>query len=299
MFSTHGISFLRRFRLPIIILLTLVLAAGTVGIAERRIESIAYVSPEYDRINLLPILVKKSYSEEDYKTLYLQTGLGQPAIDDIRRETDTEEYPERILSFQDNFFASADYVCEHRLIFTSQEFLIDEEGDYRNGFELAPLKDGDILITLSSHTFGWRNGHAGIVTNAKTGQTLEAITIGVSSAFQQAKDWLGSPTLIVLRLKEEVNAGHASIASQAAQLAKDLLIDVPYSLTVGLISPKYPNSGELSGTHCAHLVWLAYRAFGVDLDSDGGRLVTVKDIANSPLLEVVQVYGVNPEDIWP
>lgn len=34
------------------------------------------------------------------------------------------------------------------------------------------------------------------------------------------------------------------------------------------------------------------------LDSDAGMIVTPKDIANSPLLEVVQVYGVNPEDIW-
>ena len=38
---------------------------------------------------------------------------------------------------------------------------------------------------------------------------------------------------------------------------------------------------------------------GFDLDSDGGRIVTAKDIANSSLLEVVQIFGVDPDAIWP
>ena len=31
-----------------------------------------------------------------------------------------------------------------------------------------------------------------------------------------------------------------------------------------------------------------------DLDSNGGRLVTVKDLWESDLLEIVQVYGMEP-----
>jgi hypothetical protein len=38
-------------------------------------------------------------------------------------------------------------------------------------------------------------------------------------------------------------------------------------------------------------VWYAWQVFGYDLDSDGGRLVTVEDIWESDLLEIVQVYG--------
>ena len=31
-----------------------------------------------------------------------------------------------------------------------------------------------------------------------------------------------------------------------------------------------------------------------DVDADGGRLVTVDDLARSPLFEVVQLYGLDP-----
>ncbi len=48
------------------------------------------------------------------------------------------------------------------------------------------------------------------------------------------------------------------------------------------------------GTQCAHLIWSCYRALGYDLDSDGGRIVTPRDLMESPLLQVVQIYGINP-----
>ena len=34
----------------------------------------------------------------------------------------------------------------------------------------------------------------------------------------------------------------------------------------------------------------------IDIDSDGGNLVTVEDIKNSDLFEIVQMYGYNPEN---
>ena len=42
------------------------------------------------------------------------------------------------------------------------------------------------------------------------------------------------------------------------------------------------------------LPWYAWARQGFDLDSDGGRLVTVADLAASPLLELVQVRGMDP-----
>ena len=56
---------------------------------------------------------------------------------------------------------------------------------------------------------------------------------------------------------------------------------------------------DLKKTQCSHLVWYPYAQFGYDIDSDGSWLVTPKDITNSEYLEVVQVYGVDPEEIWP
>ena len=51
------------------------------------------------------------------------------------------------------------------------------------------------------------------------------------------------------------------------------------------------------GAHCSYLIWYAWNRFGYDLDSDGGRLVTCDDILNSPLVEIVQVYGLDLESV--
>lgn len=69
--------------------------------------------------------------------------------------------------------------------------------------------------------------------------------------------------------------------------------------------PSAPDPGDaaepqpVGGTQCAHLIWRAYAQFGYDLDSNGGWIVTPKDLANCPDLEVVQVYGMDPDDPWP
>ena len=75
--------------------------------------------------------------------------------------------------------------------------------------------------------------------------------------------------------------------------------NIPYGLTIGLLSKKNPNLINIKSTQCSHLVWYPFKQFGYDIDSDGSWLVTPKDIANSDLFEVVQIYGVDPSDIWP
>ena len=117
-----------------------------------------------------------------------------------------------------------------------------------------------------------------------------------------------------------------------AAFAQANLLDVPYRLTAGLWGEKLPwqakeraaalggeqtaaapadeavlvnpdqkrkDTSLLGGTQCAHLIWSAFAAAGYDIDSDGGWLVTPRDLARSPLLEVVQVYGVDPRKPWP
>lgn len=107
-------------------------------------------------------------------------------------------------------------------------------------------------------------------------------------------------------------------AENVAAYASQHLVGVPYQLLAGVFSRElYRASRErtrlstgatisvpdtasnvpeiatevLSGTQCAHLVWYAYKQFGIDLDSDGGLFVTPYDIQNSPYLEIVQSYG--------
>ncbi len=322
-----------RLRFLFVFLSLLTFLVFGIELAEQRTETLAYHAPDSEPIDLLPILAKDVYTEEDYSILLCQTGLGRPAVDDLRLE---EDYTQRMLSFQQDFFAPVHYTCEAFLSVSSQEFLTTPDGNRTTGYELAPLKDGDILITKASHTLGFRNGHAGIVIDAEHGLTLEAVSPGNPSEIQSTDGWRSYPSLIILRLRENaaelstqkdlsetgilsaplsafapldlsaLPGSHRSSAaflippaSYAAWSARHYLNDIPYRLTAGLFGEKYSEPGALAGTHCAHLVWEAYRMAGFDLDSDGGRLVTAKDIANSPLLEIVQIFGVDPNAVWP
>jgi len=151
------------------------------------------------------------------------------------------------------------------------------------------------IITKCSHVFGWRNGHAAIIVNAAQGETLESVVLGTNSLVQTTDKWKNYPDFMIFRIK----GSSEEFMNEIAQSALINLNNIPYDFTVGILSPKYEKTGEISGTQCSHLVWEAFKLFGYDLDSDSGMIVTPKDIANSPLLEVVQVYGVNPEEIWP
>ena len=102
-----------------------------------------------------------------------------------------------------------------------------------------------------------------------------------------------SPNFVVLRLKGADRETRAQIAATAAQR----LFDIPYSVTVGFLSPKDQGVSP-EATHCSHLVWQAYAYYGYDIDSDGGPVCTARDIVHSDLFEVVQVFGFDPDNIW-
>lgn len=249
-----------------------------------------HVSPAYDKMDLTQILAQDTLSEADYGQLYRQAGLGPPAVRDLLLLPDGKE---KILQFQADFFRDTPITCKQISLTAYQESLTDENGNTAYGFALAPLRDGDILLTRSMHSFGWRHGHAALITDAAAGQTLEAISLGVDSAYQSANGWRDWPTFILLRPKE----AYKEKAAQAVAFANEQLAGIPYNLVAGIFTSKLQE--EPGGTQCAHLVWAAYQSAGLDLDSDGGKIVTVKDLANSEYLDVVQIYGVDPEDIWP
>lgn len=249
-----------------------------------------HVSPGYEEVDLSLILAKDSLSDTDYETLYRQTGLGRPAVQDLLLLPDGRE---KIQQFQEDFFREPHITCKQISLTAYQESLTDETGSRIYGFQLAPLRDGDILLTRSMHSFGWRHGHAALVTSAAAGQTLEAISLGVDSSYQSVNGWRDWPTVMILRPK----AKYGEKAAQAVAFANEHLAGIPYNLVAGIFTSKFQE--DISGTQCAHLVWEAYMSAGLDLDSDGGKIVTVKDLANSEYLDIVQVFGVDPEDIWP
>lgn len=248
--------------------------------------------PDYQKIDLDTILVKAQLSEKDYHTLFLQTGLGKAAVDGIFKDNAGVRRERAIEEYQNDFFASGDYECRNVAVFVNEERIRNDDGAPVKGFEIADLKIGDVLITKATHTVGWRHGHAAIVTDATRGETLEAILLGNPSLLQNTSKWQTFPSYIQLRLKEDSKGD----AKRIAEYAKENFNGIPYGLFTGI-----PNKAPLDvkKTQCSHLVWYPYMHFGYDIDSDGSWLVTPKDIANSDLFEVVQVFGVNPENVWP
>ena len=281
----------KKFLVAFIAMIVIIIAA--IAIVEKIIEPMGYILPDYDKIDITGILEKEMLGEDDYKELFYQTGLGKSAIDKIMQD----ELPgkERILEFQENFFTKYSISREKSAIIVNHESLVDEQGKIVYGFDLAPYENGYVLVTKSTYSLGWRHGHAGIVTDAENQETLEAVLLGADSALQNINKWRSFPSFMMLKLKD----ASQETLDEIAEFAKNNLLDIPYGLTVGLTSKKNPATSNIKTTQCAHIVWYPFMQFGYDIDYDGTWLVTPKDIANSNLFEIVQIYGVNADEIWP
>ena len=240
------------------------------------IEPLAHIYPTAEKKDISYLIQKNisDYTDDDYEVIFQQTGLGKPAVDSLSS-------PLLLNYYQKSYFAEVEYKCNMNSPVSFEERIEDSP------VLLAPLEDGDVLITNSSHVFSWRNGHAAIVVDAENGITLEAVVIGKNSKVQDTEKWRHYPNFVILRLKDAEKAERTAIARSAYKY----LCDIPYILTIGLFPAKYCEPEIVKGTQCAHLVWLAYAAHGYDIDSDNGVIVTPNDILNSELFEVVQVYG--------
>lgn len=267
------------------LLVILVIFAALLGydlIAEYAVEFSARTTPSYAREDLSDVLAKETFSKEDYAFLYRQTGLGKAAIDALERE--------RIPAFQEALFYEGAPHHTNVTLFSKRDRMFYKGGDA----PLAPLEAGDVLLSSATHTAGWRHGHAAIVLNSE-GDLLESIVVGRDSCITQngARWFTTTANFILLRLKNVSAQERAAVA----EAAKEGLVGVPYSLTVGIFSKK--DQGDTpSATQCAHIVWQAFYNLGYDVDSNGGALVTARDIARSDLFEVVQVYGFDVDKLW-
>ncbi len=276
----------------LIAFITIIIIIAAIATVEKLIEPMGYFRPDYDKRDITGILEKEVLSDDDYKELFYQTGLGKTAVDEILK---SESGKEKILEFQKNFFTEYNISSEKFAVIVNHESLVDEKGKIIYGFDLAPYENGYVLITKATHSLGWRHGHAGIITDAENEETLEAVLLGKDSMLQNINKWRSFPSFIMLKLKD---ASQEEL-DKIAEFAKINLLDVPYGLSVGLTSKKNPEPSNITTTQCAHIVWYPFMQFGYDIDSDGTWLVTPKDIANSDLFEVVQIYGVDPDEIWP
>ena len=219
----------------------------------------------------------------DYETIFMQTGLGKSAVETLIQDGNFDT----VLDTQKRFFHNTEETCKSTLgWFTKSDRIKKTEAP-----AFVDLQPGDVILTLSTHSCGWRHGHAGLIIDEKS--VLECLVLGQDSCVSSIQHWNKYSQVAVLRLKGITE----ELQQEIVAYAKENLCGVPYCLWAGFWKNKAMDSTDSGfGLQCAYLVWYAYQHFGYDLDSDGGRLVTTQDLIDSKLLEVVQVYGMNPNN---
>lgn len=227
-------------------------------------------SPTYPKQDISRLLTKTSLTDKDYDVLWRQCGLSQIGVARLRERRE-------LLQYQTQFFAPTDIRCTP---FGGIGFTQWHNGAPRC---VCPLKNGDVLVSPSAHILSWRIGHAGIVTNAASTQTVEALSLGSLSTTSDAKKWAQYGAFAVLTCKNQ------TAAENAAAFAGRNLTGLQYHL----FPKKYSPHETPLKTQCSHLVWQAFYAVGLDIAPNGGAIITPKDLLQSPLLEPVQVCGMD------
>ena len=239
-------------------------------------------TPNYAKANLQPILEKQTLTEEDYAILRRQTGLTKIGVDGLVESGNIG----RIYALQDLFFTPPELEIAHYTVFTYVEYM-------RQSLIFANLEEGDIVLSATTYTSGFRHGHAALVVDDAYPLILESYAPGMLSGVSSLQSSMGKmANVIVLRPKCD-----KVIRDEVARRAKAELVGLPFSITVGVFSPKFAD--ELQTTQCAHLVWYAYKKYAnIDLDGNGGAVITPRDLFLSDQVEVVQFYGFDPDRLW-
>lgn len=291
----------RNKRILVTAVVLLVASFCVVSFLEYRLDQDLRWQPDEPKIDLATYLQQQLLfssqtppvlSQQAYGVLLKQTGLGKPSVDFLLEKG--QKAAVKILEeYQELFYAKPEILCRKIGPITSEERLINREGKAVAANRILHLEDGDVLITKATHSIGWRHGHAGLVVDAEQRITLEAAVWGELTAYQKVSKWESYPNLIQLRFR-----GDPAVKEQAVSYAKQHINEIPYGLLTGMVQ-KTKIVEMVPKTQCAHLVWYPYLTQGIDLDSDGGWLVTPNDLTNSGWFEIVQVYGADPEELWP
>ena len=248
-------------------------------------DTIRCIQPDYPKLELDEVLSKdtQALTDDDYEFLYRQTGLTRIGID--RALKNGAAGKNRIKQIQADLF---------------------EPHEVRNG-QVAPycctdyiekyvaniyLEDGDILVTSATHISFVRIGHAAMVTNASYDEVLEANAYGTYSKIGDVKYFTNRVNFMVLRPNPEMIS--AEVVKKVVDYAKTNLIGIPYEGLAGLIT----NKNKIEKTQCSHIVWWAYKQFGIDLDGNGGAMVLPYDLSHSAYLQPVQVFGFDLDELW-
>lgn len=240
--------------------------------------------PDYEKEEISAVLEKETLDEADYALLYAQTGLTKIGVDGLLQENPASGKA-KMLKIQDFYFKKHTVSCDRFNPYTYSETIEAHA-------PLGHLEDGDIIVSATTHVSGFRLGHAALIIDGKNERMAEAFGPGSKSEITSVHSFTNLADFMILRPKFD-----KEFREQVAAYAKDNMIGADYNFSIGILSKKY-NEEKFTRTQCAHLAWYAYRHFGVDLDSNGGLVVTPPEIANSPYVEVVQIFGFDPVKLW-
>lgn len=237
--------------------------------------------PDYGQIGLEDTInLKEVYEghidEKTERLLFLQTGLGIEGVESVRDMCSNEvEFYDELKQYQRQLFEG-----------------VGEK-------QVVDLKNGDILVSMSQRFCFYPHGHAAIVIDGEKNRILEARSYRAGSCVCNLSKWSKLSSFVVLRVKEEVireleKTGKENPANSAAIYASQNLSGLKYSLLKDL---RPFNESVPEYTQCAHLVWYAYFAVGLDIDENRGLIVKPKDFLKSDVLEIVQVFGMKPDKL--
>ncbi|MBQ4092868.1 MAG: hypothetical protein IJC82_06130 [Firmicutes bacterium] len=267
--------------------LILISIAAILGVLTLFTERSSTTAPTTEKTDLTAIAEKEVLTEQDYATLWEQTGLGKTILQSLWKETNRKE----ILSAeQDRFFDAPTYSCISLALFSRAEIITNRE-DYYPIYDLQP---GDVLLTKSTHTLCYRHGHSALYIG--DGLLLEAAAIGLPTDTAKAELWGQYPSGIHLRLKESVakeqGISNKTLGAQAADYAKEELAGDKYHLFSGA----FGIGAETNHTQCAHLIYAAYQSCGIEVSAKDFP-VTPHSLLESGQFEILHYWGFDPKDI--
>lgn len=233
-------------------------------------------SPDYKKEDISQLITKESLTDEDYSLIFKQTGLTRLGVDSLFSAGRKED----VLKIQEDYFGN----YEVKKIQFSPLTCCHE--NYEE-IETVPLQNGDIIISPTSHFSFFEMGHSAIVVDSAEGKVINATGYNNKSCYENVSEITIDPSFIILRPKLDQKT-----KTQLIEYTKNELLDLPYSISVGVLYPKF--SEKPIATNCSHLIWQAYKKFGIDIDSNCGGIVLPMDFAASEHFEIVQIRGIDP-----
>ena len=267
-------------KIILIIIASIILAILLMGLTTLMSHSKRRWKPDYEMVELDEILNKEEFSEDDYNTLFLQTGLTKIGVDRVVNSYGKNKLKE----FQESYYK--DREVEH--LWISPVTCYDQ---FEKPIPFSPLEDGDILISDTTHLSFWHCGHAELVVNGSMNLTIYSMGYGELTEIGDCHDFFQRLNFIILRPKLDKETIDEIVSYAILELT-----GIPYQATIGYFNKKFPE--KLKTTNCSHLVWYAYKKFGIDIDTNGGPGAYPYDLIDLEHFEIVQVYGFNPDKLW-